>query len=132
MKDAVVRECRRCGAWNNVPWKELAAAGRCDGCKAALPPAAEPLDVDVATFDAIVSSVQVPVLVDFWARWCPPCRLASPGVKKTAAKMSGRAIVLKVDTDLVSQSDYLGPGVQGLSPASKVSHSRIFSLSGRP
>jgi thioredoxin 2 len=99
VNDTILRECLRCGAGNRVPGKHLADTGRCGACKAELPPVAEPLDVDGATFETIVASAQVPVLVDFWARWCPPCRLAAPGVKKTAAKMSGRAIVLKVDTD---------------------------------
>ena len=99
VNDTVLRECLRCGASNRVPGRHLAETGRCGACKADLPPVAEPLDVDGAAFDAIVASASVPVLVDFWARWCPPCRLAAPGVKKTAARMSGRAIVLKVDTD---------------------------------
>jgi thioredoxin 2 len=99
MSQSILRECRRCGTRNRVLGERLADAGRCGGCKAELPPVAEPLDVDAAAFDAIVDSAPVPVLVDFWAPWCPPCRLAAPGVKKAAARMSGRAVVLKVDTD---------------------------------
>src|SRR5205085_592332 len=65
----------------------------------ALPPLSEPVDADPALFDEIVGSVAVPVLVDFWATWCPPCRMAAPHVKKLAAEMAGRAVVVKVDTD---------------------------------
>lgn len=95
----IVRACPSCGVKNRVPAEHLASAGRCGSCKAELPPLAEPLDADEATFDAIVRESKVPVLVDFWAAWCGPCRMVAPEVKKAAASMAGRAVVLKVDTD---------------------------------
>ena len=95
----MIRECPSCGKKNRIPAEHLADNGRCGSCKAPLPPIAEPIDADTNTFDEIVASARVPVLIDFWAAWCGPCRIAAPEVKRTAEQMSGRAIVLKVDTE---------------------------------
>jgi thioredoxin 2 len=95
----VVRTCAACGTKNRTPASHLADTGQCGKCHAPLPPVSEPVDVDAALFDDVVSTAKVPVLVDFWAAWCGPCRMAAPHVKKLAEEMAGKALVLKVDTD---------------------------------
>src|SRR5438477_6309839 len=95
----MIRECPSCGKKNRIPAQHLTDTGRCGACKNELPPIAEPIDVDTAAFDEIVGSARVPVLIDFWAAWCGPCRMAAPEVKRAAEQMAGQAIVVKVDTE---------------------------------
>jgi thioredoxin 2 len=95
----IVRTCKQCGRQNRVPAEHLADTGRCGACKTPLPPAAEPIEVNTELFNEIIAKARVPVLVDFWAAWCGPCRIAAPEVARTSADMAGRAIVVKVDTE---------------------------------
>lgn len=98
-RNAAIRPCPACGKRNRIPVTHLAETGRCGSCKAELPAVGEPLDADTGFFDDVLRSARVPVLVDFWAAWCGPCRMAAPEVQRTAENMAGRALVLKVDTE---------------------------------
>lgn len=91
---AAIVTCEHCGKRNRVP---VAADGvpRCGNCHNPLPWIA---DADGETFDAAIHAT-IPVLVDFWAPWCGPCRMVSPIVERVARSMPGRLKVVKLNTD---------------------------------
>lgn len=103
MAFSIVRNCPACGKGNRIPARHISDTGRCGSCKAPLPPLDEPLDVDEDGFSQIVAEASVPIMTDFWAAWCGPCRMAAPEVTLLAREMAGRALVLKVNTEASPQ-----------------------------
>ncbi|MBX7192039.1 MAG: thioredoxin TrxC [Sandaracinaceae bacterium] len=94
----MILTCTSCGAGNRVPAERLGDRPRCGRCKTAL--AAEaPVSVGTTEeFAEIVRQSPVPVLVDFWAPWCGPCRVVAPELEKLAKRRRGEVLVVKVDT----------------------------------
>jgi thioredoxin 2 len=94
MSDQITK-CPECGRKNRVP---AAAAGtpRCGNCHKPLPWI---VDADDASFAEVAERASVPVLVDFWAPWCGPCRMVSPALTQLAGERPGKIKLVKVNVD---------------------------------
>lgn len=90
--------CAACGARNRVPKDRLGDVPVCGRCKEKLLPG-HPVSLDDANFGRYIQRSGLPVLVDFWAAWCGPCKVMAPQFEQAARDSLGKVLFVKVDTE---------------------------------
>ncbi len=95
--------CQFCGTWNRIDAARAADKPKCGKCGKPML-LDRPVALDDDSFARTIADSDVPVLVDFYADWCGPCKIMAPEVDKLAANYSGRAIVAKLNTDLAQNT----------------------------
>jgi thioredoxin 2 len=101
--NSLMTRCPACSAKNRLPVAKIGSPGKCGRCSGALETrdffADAPVEVGEGRFDLLTRSGSRPVLVDFWAGWCAPCRELAPVLEQLATELEGRLVVVKVDSE---------------------------------
>lgn len=103
MNDTKQCICPSCGAVNRIPDSRLSDNPKCGKCKEPIF-TGKPLDLRDNNFAKVIAKSDLPVVVDFWAQWCGPCKMMGPDFATAAAKMSPNVIFAKVNTELAQQT----------------------------
>jgi thioredoxin 2 len=99
----IIVPCPECGQKNRLSYERLGEAVRCGRCKHEIGAPTTPIEMaSSADFDRLVAHASVPIVVDYWAPWCGPCRMVAPELQKVATRAAGRLLVVKVNTDVLT------------------------------
>ena len=117
MADTLTVLCPECQTKNRIPNEKVGQDAKCGKCgvsfKASTDLAASPVTITDASFSQEVMESPLPVLVDFWAPWCGPCKMIAPALEELAEEYAGRVKIVKLNTD-ENQNTAVQHGIQGI------------------
>lgn len=103
MAQSMKLTCLDCGQVNRVPADKIAAGAKCGTCGTKLV-SGKAVEVDFATLQKAARNDDLPLVVDFWAPWCGPCRMMAPEFSKAATTLAGKARLVKLNTEEYPQA----------------------------